>query len=157
LIDLHAVRVNQRLDWQASRDNLVILNHWFMVRASRTDRLRFWRAYYDMRQRLGDSVTGASGHSRQDAMAKAVDLERRSWKSNLQFWAHRDRRCLSSNRYFRPVRSAVAVGHAVSDLDQEALQILLADPDAPFEKPGIPLIKNSRSSTVAEFDMLVGG
>ena len=39
LIDLHAVRLGRRLGWRASRDNLVILNRWFILRASRADRL----------------------------------------------------------------------------------------------------------------------
>src|SRR5262249_33017038 len=44
LIDLHAVRLGKPLDWPASRDNLVLINHWFILRGSRTDRCRFWRA-----------------------------------------------------------------------------------------------------------------
>jgi serine/threonine protein kinase len=45
LIDLHAVRTGPPLSWSARRANLVVLSHWFMIYASRTDRLRFWRSY----------------------------------------------------------------------------------------------------------------
>jgi hypothetical protein len=34
---------------------------------------------------------------------------------------------------------------------------LLADPDAPFQQPGITLLKDARSSTVAEFELATGG
>jgi len=73
------------------------------------------------------------------------------------FWRHRDRRCLGSNRSYRRLHAGGMVGHAVTDLDAKALAALLADPDAPFAKPARPLLKDSRSSTVAELDMLVGG
>ncbi len=134
LIDLHAVRLGAPLGWRARRDNLVILNRWFVMRVGRSDRLRFWRAYLFSR-----------------------DLEERTWRSNLRFWAARDRRCLRGNRYYRPVASAVAAGHAVADLDRATLNALLADPDEPFRRPGAVLLKDSRSSTVAEFDLAVNG
>src|SRR5262249_40958767 len=50
LIALHAVQLRGRLGWTASRDNLVALNRWFSQRASRSDRLRFWREYCRCRQ-----------------------------------------------------------------------------------------------------------
>jgi hypothetical protein len=34
---------------------------------------------------------------------------------------------------------------------------LLADPDAPFRQPGVTLLKEARSSTVAEFDLVTPG
>jgi hypothetical protein len=49
------------------------------------------------------------------------------------------------------------VGHAVTGLDQDSLAPLLADPDEPFSRPGIRFLKNSRSSTVVELEMLVNG
>jgi hypothetical protein len=45
----------------------------------------------------------------------------------------------------------------VADLDRGALAPLLADPDEPFRRPSVVLLKASRSSTVAEFDLPVGG
>src|SRR5208283_1334808 len=86
----------------------------------------------------------------------ARDVERRTWASNLRFWRSRDRRCLLNNRYYRQVRSDAAQGHAVTDLDTRALTALLADPDEPFRRPGVQMLKDSRSSTVAEFDLLQG-
>jgi hypothetical protein len=88
---------------------------------------------------------------------RARDLEKGSQVSNVLFWRHRDARCLSTNRYFRRVRSAAAQGFASADVDRSALGTLLADPDAPFHQPGVKLLKNSRSSTVAELDVVVEG
>ncbi len=45
LIDLHAVGLGSPLGWAARRENLVMLNRWFTMRAGRADRLRFWKAY----------------------------------------------------------------------------------------------------------------
>jgi len=191
LIDLHDVRLGAALGWAVRRDNLVVLNRWFTMRASRTDRMRFWRAYsaaayseggQGFRPVLDDcfasplpvgqpeapareknSLAGASGCQARPLAGNlrighlARDLEERTWQSNLRFWAGRDRRCLVNNRYYRRVRSAAAAGHAVSDLDRAALDTLLADPDEPFRRPGVVLLKDSRSSTVAEFDLPVDG
>jgi hypothetical protein len=48
-------------------------------------------------------------------------------------------------------------GHAVRDLAPATLNSLLANPDAPFSQPQFPLLKDSRSSTVAELELLVNG
>src|SRR5262249_34512751 len=87
----------------------------------------------------------------------ARDLERRTWGSNLGFWRNRDRRCLGSNRYYLRVHSAAAAGHAVTDLDPACLAALLADPDGPFRRPDVRLLKDSRSATVAELEVTVDG
>ena len=144
LIDLHAVRLGRRLGWRASRDNLVILNRWFILRASRCDRLRFWHAYCNRR---GMPL----------CRYRPRELERRTAASNVHFWHGLEPRCLGNNRRFRRVSSPAAVGHAVTDLDRATLDALLADPDAPFRQPGVRLLKDSRSSTVAELEMPVGG
>ena len=44
-----------------------------------------------------------------------------------------------------------------ADLDPAVLAPLLADPDEPFRRPAIVVLKDSRSSTVIEFDLPVGG
>ena len=46
---------------------------------------------------------------------------------------------------------------AARDLDRSEVESLLADPDAPFSRPQTVMLKNSRTSTVAETTMLVGG
>lgn len=152
LIDLHAVRLGRPLCWRASRDNLVILNRWFVLRASRTDRLRFWRAYCRARPRI---LNPADGTPRANELA--LDLERRTWLSNLRFWRSRDQRCLEANRHYQPLHSPTAQGHAVRDFDPSILESFLTDPDAPFRQDGSKLLKDSRSSTVAELQLPING
>jgi tRNA A-37 threonylcarbamoyl transferase component Bud32 len=147
LIDLHAVQTGRPLGWRVSRANLMILSHWFMIRAGRTDRLRFWHSYWNARNR-GQWPPPSN---------LARDLELHSWRSTLRLWEARDRRYLSLNRSYEPIRSAVANGYIVRDFDREALVELFADPDKPFRRPGVKLLKDSPSSTVAEFELLVNG
>jgi tRNA A-37 threonylcarbamoyl transferase component Bud32 len=164
LIDLHAVRLGDPLDWRASHANLVMLNRWFSLCANRPDRLRFWHAYYrargvHVRGQWGSALLGSAVDQpeRLHVSALARDLESRTWASNLVFWRHRDRRCLVNNRYYRRVRTKVCTGHAVTHLDAGVLAALAADPDAPFRRAGVKLLKDSRSSTVAELEMSVSG
>jgi tRNA A-37 threonylcarbamoyl transferase component Bud32 len=141
LIDLNTVRLGAPLSGPVGRANLVILNRWFMLRASRTDRLRCWRAYEQARP-------GARHNSRDYPR----DLERRTLASNARFWLQQDARCVGTNRYFRRLRRGQVAGHAVADLSAAALAPLLADPDAPFARPGVRVLKHSPTSSVVEFD-----
>jgi tRNA A-37 threonylcarbamoyl transferase component Bud32 len=164
LIDLHDVHLRPPLSWRASRANLVLLNRWFALRASRTDRYRFWRAYCMARGSVIDkhlfgrtrTIDLTVGH-RPPATNLACDVEARTWLSNLRFWRHRDPRCLFNNRYYHRFRRNGMAGYAVRDLDSVTLDKLLPDPDAPFSQPGVKILKNSRSSTVMEIDVIVGG
>lgn len=154
LIDLHAARLGRPLDVAARWANLVLLNRYFSMRASRSDRLRFWRAYNaEFAVKNPKRPDTARANSNEDAR----ELERRTWASNLEFWRGRDSRCLGSNRYYQRVCSAVAVGHAVRDMDAATLDALLADPDAPFADPNVKLIKDTGSSTVAELTIPING
>lgn len=59
LIDLQAVRLGRPLSWPRRAENLVMLNRWLTLRASRTDRLRFWHAYLSHRR---GGMSYAEGH-----------------------------------------------------------------------------------------------
>ena len=142
LIDLHAVRIAQPLTWPESRPNLVLFNRWFQLRASRTDRLRFWHAYRRSRTTL-------SVPDDKQLVEHAREVERGTMASNLHFWAGRASRCLANNRYFRKVKTGSIRGHAVSDLPEDVLAGLLANPDALFSRPGSRILKDSRTSKVA--------
>jgi tRNA A-37 threonylcarbamoyl transferase component Bud32 len=151
LIDLNAVRLGPPLGWPARRANLVILNRWFMLRSGRADRLRCFRAYEEEREQLARGAgPGGAPAWREQGRARARDLERRTLASNLRFWRQHDRRCLGENRYFRRLGGLEVVGHAVADLDVEALAPLLAAPDEAFRRPGVKVLKDSPSSAVVE-------
>lgn len=151
LIDLHAVRIGQNLDWPKSWENLVLLNRWFVLAAHRTDRMRFWRAYAQTR--------GVNGLVRSPKGNKQLplELERRTWESNLLFWRHRRRRFLTSNRHIQKVSSTETSGFAIQPFDEKILAPFLADPDEPFHRPGVKILKDSPSSTVAELELHLNG
>jgi tRNA A-37 threonylcarbamoyl transferase component Bud32 len=153
LVDLSAVRLGTALSWKESRQNLVILNRWFVLRASRSDRYRFWKSYCDQRQlsRLDDRSGARQERNRAD------EVECHTLTSNLSFWKRRDRRCLRNNRYYRRVSSPGVVGHVVADLDAQLLSKLRTDPDEPFRAPGVRFLKDSPSSTVIELDVVIDG
>jgi tRNA A-37 threonylcarbamoyl transferase component Bud32 len=142
LLDLHAIHLGKPLSRAASHENLAVFNRWFVLRAERTDRLRFWKTYAQAR-----------GMPLDDARA----LEEATWASNHRFWRGRDKRCLGNNRYFRRVRSQAASGFAARNIEPGFLECLLADPDAPFRDPAAVLLKDSRSSTVLAIDVPTPG
>ncbi|MFO0805321.1 MAG: lipopolysaccharide kinase InaA family protein [Gemmataceae bacterium] len=129
LIDLHAVGLTGPLSWKRRRANLVLFNRWFQLRANRTDRLRFWRAY-------------TSEHE-----ARARDVEQHTAASNRRFWAGRVSRCLGNNRYFHKLKRGPYRGFTVRDLSDEILEPFLNDPDSLFHSA--KLLKDSRTSKVA--------
>jgi tRNA A-37 threonylcarbamoyl transferase component Bud32 len=143
LIDVHAVRFGGPLPWAESLENLVLLNRWFQLRATRSDRARFWSAYVGHRRTLPTDCPKALA-------AMAIDVERRTERSNARFWTARLERYTRSNRQYRTARGRGVAGFATRDLPDEWLARLLADPDGPFRDPEARIIKDSRSSTVAE-------
>jgi tRNA A-37 threonylcarbamoyl transferase component Bud32 len=144
LIDLHAIRLGPPCPWPARRDNLIIFNRYFQLRADRSDRLRFWRAYVKH-----------AGHAVVDPPSLvACELESRTRESNLEFWRARDARCRRSNRYYRRFKCGGARGITVRDFDP---RILAGAPDEPFAQEGTRFLKSSRSSTVVELRLQVGG
>jgi len=155
LIDLHAIHVGRPLGWRARLANLVLLNRYFSIRSSRADRMRFWHAYYQQTTSEGNEHGGLAENHQERVLAQRLELQ--TWKSDLRFWRQRDGRALDSNRYYQRVRSGVAVGHAIRDLDAGTLAALLVDPDEPFGRSGVKLLKDSRSSTVAELEIPLNG
>jgi tRNA A-37 threonylcarbamoyl transferase component Bud32 len=139
LLDLHAVRLGPPCSWAERLENLILFNRFFMLRASRTERFRFWRAY----------CKSANGSIALPADQAGREIERQTLQSNLRFWAARDRRCLVSNRYYRKVATGGVRGVVVRDLDEALVADLLRNPDRPFENSPTK-IKDSRSSTVIE-------
>ncbi|MCI0704772.1 MAG: hypothetical protein L0241_27255 [Planctomycetia bacterium] len=142
LLDVHAVRFGSALSWAESRANLILYNRWFQLRASRSDRLRFWHIYRASRETL--SLRGA------EQVAAGKELERATLASNRRFWLARTARFEGTHRTIRRVRVGNVRGIAVRDLPEEFLRTLLADPDAIFTQPGAKLLKQCVSSTVAE-------
>ncbi|MBV8129120.1 MAG: phosphotransferase [Planctomycetaceae bacterium] len=146
MIDLDALRKNSRLSWSGAQQNLALLDHYFWLRSSRSDRHRFLKAYLESRSEpVADARRFAAG----------IESSTQVWAERL--WRRWGRRCRSTNKYFQVYKGHVCWSIAARDLDPSEVESLLADPDAPFSRPQTVMLKNSRTSTVAETTMLVGG
>jgi serine/threonine protein kinase len=163
LIDLHDVEVGEPLDWRASRDNLILLNRFFILRVDRPDRHRFWQAYLHARAIAGCADFGPqlaqppeTTNRLRQTMAREVETY--TWHSNLAFWKHRDHRCLETNAYFYRIRCGAISGFAVRDLDRAIVEQWARDPETLLRAGnGNILLKNSPSSTVADIQISVNG
>jgi tRNA A-37 threonylcarbamoyl transferase component Bud32 len=154
VIDLLAVKVGPPLDWAQSCENLVTMNCWFTFRVNRADRLRFWKAYYLAR---GLGQWRRLAHGTRPYIDDLHEIEQMSWQRNLRFWQRRDKRCFVNNRYYRKVAGKNVVGHAVTEIAGPDLAELVRDPDAPFQRTDVRVLKASNSSTVIEMEFPVNG
>lgn len=146
LIDLDTVQLGRPLNWARSRESLLILDRWFTVRFSRSDRRRAYRAYCRERQDLLLEERITAGELASGTQATLLAQMR-------QF----DRRCLGGNRHYDRISGSGARGLAVTELDRTALAELLSSPDAWFDRPGAKLLKRSASSAVVEIELPVAG
>lgn len=146
MIDLDALRVTRRLGWPDVLANLALLNHYFWLRSARSDRQRFLRYYLEARS---VSPPDPSSFSRQ------IESATRAWAERL--WRRWGRRCHKSNKYFKKYKAPHNWAVAARELDPREVRALLADPDEPFRRPDTILIKDSRTTTVAETTMTVAG
>lgn len=146
MIDLDALRVRRSLSWAAARANLALLNHYFWFRCARVDRLRFLRAYLNARACKPPELA---------AFARAIEAATRSWAERL--WRRWGRRCHGSNKYFKAYRARGSWAVASRALDPATVRALLTDPDAPLNRPDTIILKDSRTTTVAELTLPVQG
>src|SRR3954453_17536386 len=146
MIDLDALRVCHPLGWPEAQLNLALLNHYFWLRCGRSDRYRFLRTYLAARRASAPEP---------GAFARGIEEATRAWAERL--WRRWGRRCRGSNKYFEVYRARRAWSIASRDLDPQTVRALLADPDAPFAAPGTVVLKQSRTTTVAEATVAVNG
>jgi tRNA A-37 threonylcarbamoyl transferase component Bud32 len=149
LIDLHAVRLGGPLDWPDSKDNLVMLSRWMQGRTQRTDRRRFWRAYASARR-----IIKVANHNEHRL---AGELQAATADSLAHFWRKRTQRCVTPGRHFYRLRMHGNDAWAVADFPSDLLEALLGAPHRPFDCPASRLLKNGRSATVCEFDLVLEG
>lgn len=103
-VDLHDVRTGAFVSLRSVVANLAQLNQWFRRHATRTQRLRFLRAYLEAR----DEFAQASPHARNwtlDPRTLLTTLARAARRHAEWLWAKRDRRSMRSGRYFSRVRA----------------------------------------------------
>jgi serine/threonine protein kinase len=146
ILDLDALRKIKRVSWKVAHQNLALLDHFFWVRSSRTDRYRFLKAYLEAR---------SAPHPDVRTFARRIEDATRLWAERL--WTRWGRRCRSSNKYFEAFDGPQTWGVASRDLDPREVGRLMEDPDSPFHGPGTIILKDSRTTTVAETTMIVQG
>jgi len=146
MIDLDALRRCRDVTWKVARQNLALLNQFFWLRSSRADRYRFLEAYLLGRSEAPPEIGGT---------ARRIEESTRLWAERL--WQRWGRRCQSSNKYFETFANDSAWGVASRDLDPDLMRALLDAPDSPFRAESTIIVKDSRTTTVAETTMLVNG
>lgn len=109
IIDLYHYKKNPKRHWNACLQNLVIFNRVFQVKASRTDRFRFFRYY----------IEGWHSFSKQDCLW----LESQTQLSNQQFWRHREQRCFKENKYFGKIAYHHYTGFAKKNPQLETFEL----------------------------------
>ena len=129
MIDLDALRKSRRVTWKLARQNLALLDHFFWLRSSRTDRYRFLKTYLRNRSEPPPEVRG---------FARRIEDTTRLWAERL--WRRWGRRCRSSNKYFEiyPGRHDLVRGIARPGPG--------GDPAAPGRsRPAVPAARDRRS------------
>jgi tRNA A-37 threonylcarbamoyl transferase component Bud32 len=143
LIDLAGARLSSALGWRRSRDSLVMLGASWAGKASRSDLVRFLRAYFNQRPELRLS----------DARGAARELAERIWKRRRRVARGRDRRSLRNNRDFYRIVRPAAAGHAVADFPRDEFERLLASPDHPLRAGAHRPLKLAHRSVVVQTDL----
>lgn len=146
MIDLDALRVCPALGWPEAQLNLALLNHYFWLRCGRSDRYRFLKTYLQSRRANPPDPVG---------FARGIEGATRAWAERL--WRRWGKRCRGSNKYFASYRGNNSWSIAARDLDPDIVRALMADPDAPFFDQSAVILKQSRTTTVAEVTMPVQG
>lgn len=102
MVDLHNARLRKGIRLSGVRSNLVQLNQWFAMHASRTDRLRFLKQYCRrLTERLSARGNVAAGAWQQlDHRSLARYVLKASKRYAARLYARRDRRILKRNKYF---------------------------------------------------------
>lgn len=135
LIDLQRVQVGARVRDVVRWRDLATL-HGGCLEASLTDRLRFLKAYLAGPPPLP-----------MDLKALVALLERRGLRHRFRVWRGRRRRCVAENKEFCPVHVGGFFGFTRRASWTETLQYLFEDPRALFVRPGVHLLKDSRTTT----------
>jgi hypothetical protein len=87
--------------------------------------------------------------------APAIEDSTRRWAERL--WTRWGKRCCGTNKYFKTFRRHRGWAITSRHLDRDVAKRVLADPLRPLEQPDVTLLKESRTTTVAEMTMSVRG
>lgn len=139
LIDLHEVQLGRPLSWRQRSQNLCVFNRYFILRASRTDRLRFWRAY------AREAAAVLPDHP----SASPTALEAASEESNRQFWIAREKKYVGDSRLVTRFRHHTIGGLMARSFPAEHGQELAEHLDRWFDAAHARQLKAGGASSVA--------
>jgi tRNA A-37 threonylcarbamoyl transferase component Bud32 len=146
LLDLERGRLGAPLSLRQRIRNLPVLASSFQSLLSRSDRLRFWRAYVAGRARWEEAT--------RDLWAKMHAIEvRHRWRQ----WSGKDARCLRNSRSFLAFKKAGYHGFCHRRYATPGLLSLLRNPNGVFDDPRCRLLKESRTTKVGLWSPPWGG
>lgn len=142
LLDLHELRLHKPLEWASACKELARMGRYFTLRTTVTDRYRFFVHYARSR-----------GFSTERIRALASKTEHATLLSRADFWRRRDTRSPYKNSRLQEYRIGGMQIFAASEIPEETVRRLAADPDAPFHDHVVYWWKIGRSTRVAEVDL----
>jgi tRNA A-37 threonylcarbamoyl transferase component Bud32 len=146
LLDLERARLGAPLSLRQRLRNLPVLASSFESLLSRSDRLRFWRAYVAGRPRWEEAT--------RDLWARMHAIEaRHRWRQ----WTGKDARCLRDSRTFLAFKQEGYRGFYQRRYATPGLLELLGSPGGVFDDPRCRLLKDSRTTKVGLWSPPCGG
>lgn len=136
LIDLHNVTLKQSLSPREVLSNLALLNVSLHGNVPAREQINFLRIYL----KNNFKKRGAFLRSRGIVEDETATLL-------LKKWIKRARRCLGQNKYFMKVDSNGFKGYVGRGQGENALAMLIDEPDGVFSKEGVVVLKDSRTTT----------
>ncbi|MCK6457184.1 MAG: hypothetical protein L6Q92_11730 [Phycisphaerae bacterium] len=166
-VDLHAVTIGRSVEPREIIANLAQLNQWFRRHATRTQRLRFLRAYLAARDEFAQAGAPARNWTIDPRELLSV-LDAAARRHANRLWSKRDRRSMRTGRYFSRIRPApgwrghvllqskhARAGSRASQLvfDRAEWKRWLSDPTAWADPDGTQLLKDSHSALVCRTEL----
>lgn len=147
LIDLHKVHFRRALSIRGRHDNLALLHQFFAGKSSRSDRLRFYRAY---RLALDQSARRGRNMQLPEERSEIAELEAALVCAAQGGWIRADRAWRRGNRHVRICDAGNVGCRGLATLDQAWLKEMRDDPERLFERCLARWHKQSAKHRVAE-------
>jgi tRNA A-37 threonylcarbamoyl transferase component Bud32 len=173
LIDLHSVRFHPSLSAARRDRNLLALHQFFAGRSTRSDRRRFWLAYYEGLRQFSRTAPGLGADAaprdrepyrlptRSSALAlirrpptrharEAGRLESLLDRAAQAGWRRADRAWRRGNRHVRRIEEGAMACRGLATLDAQWQKTLRDSPETPFQQHAVRWCKQTPRRRVAE-------
>jgi tRNA A-37 threonylcarbamoyl transferase component Bud32 len=158
LIDLHKVHLGRSPSRSARFRNLAILHQFFAGKSTRTDRLRFYRAYrqqWDATAPAGEcgAPHAALSEDSSSERAEIAALEKSLEAAADAGWRRADRAWQRGNRHVRKRDAGAVSCRGLATLDVDWLDQVRDDPERLFREPLTVWHKQTPKHRVAEIEL----